>query len=79
MIKILQILVVNLPLVGDQNIYSEAAQLEAKQHLTDAAMAVQSLCTHRDEKSYKKWNDTQKIIRDVTVDGIRKFNTVEGD
>lgn len=33
----------------------------------------------RDEKSYKKWNDTQKIIRDVTVDGIRKFNTVEGD
>ncbi|HDR1512669.1 FhaB protein [Actinobacillus pleuropneumoniae] len=34
MIKILQILVVNLPLVGCQNIYSEAAQLEAKQRLS---------------------------------------------
>ncbi|MCT8654782.1 hypothetical protein QAZ01_07905 [Glaesserella parasuis] len=34
MIKILQILVVNLPLVGGQNIYSEAAQLEAKQRLS---------------------------------------------
>ncbi|MDD2173600.1 hypothetical protein N5918_11095 [Glaesserella parasuis] len=33
MIKFLQILAVNLPLVGSQNIYSEAAQLEAKQHL----------------------------------------------